>query len=300
VVLASGPDVYRRVLLVSLLVGAIGCSSSSSSPAENNDSGTTSDAPSPMPEAAPPQDGGGASDAPSEASASCAGYAYCDDFESYSGPVTNGQMLGPWAASVMGATMSVDSIMPYQGSKALHILVTAGTTAHGTLSQQASGGLVPGNNVYGRAMVYFATAGDAGTPMGVHSWLFNATGNSSTADGGVTMNVGGGGSPTKMQINYHPPAPLTEKSAQGGMMMSPGAWHCVQWEYDGSGTTPADDAKLWVDGTLAVEAKPSDGWNFATPWSAFDFGFTHYQTLADGVDVFLDDFALAGTMVPCP
>jgi hypothetical protein len=292
--------VYLRLLSVSLLVGTVGCSSSSSSSAESSDASSTTDAPSSIPDSAGGSDGGVVPDAPSESGASCAGYAYCDDFESYGGPVTNGQKLGPWLASVMNATMSVDSMMPYQSNKALHIVVSAGMTAHGVLSQQAAGGLVTGNNVFGRAMVYFSNASDAGAPLGVHSWLFNATGHSSAADGGVTMNVGGGGNPTKMQINYHPPLPLTEKSMQGGTMMSTGAWHCVQWEYDGSGTSPADDAKLWVDGTLAVEAKPSDGWNFATPWSAFDFGFTHYQTLADGVDVYLDDFALDGSMIPCP
>jgi hypothetical protein len=293
--------VYLRLLSVSLLIGTVGCSSSSSSSAESSDGSSTTDAPSSIPDSAAGSDGGGTADVQSDrGSASCAGYAYCDDFEGYDGPVTNGQKLGPWVASVMGTTMSVDSLMPYQGNKALHVVVTAGTTAHGVLSQQASGGLVSGNDVFGRAMVYFSNAGDAGPPLGVHSWLFNATGHSGAADGGVTMNLGGGGNPTKMQINYHPPAPLTEKSVQGGTMMSTGAWHCVQWEYDGSGTSPADDAKLWVDGTLAVEAKPSEGWNFATPWSAFDFGFTHYQTLADGVDVFLDDFALNGTMIPCP
>ena len=67
--------------------------------------------------------------------------------------------------------------------------------------------------------------------------------------------------------------------------MTTGVWHCVQWEYDGSGTPAKDDAKVWVDGVLAVEATPAKGWKLATPWSAFDFGFTHYQTLAAGVDI---------------
>jgi hypothetical protein len=50
---------------------------------------------------------------------------------------------------------------------------------------------------------------------------------------------------------------------------------------------------------LAVEAPATEGWDFATPWTSFDFGFTHYQTLANGVEVFLDDFALDGAMIPC-
>jgi hypothetical protein len=30
------------------------------------------------------------------------------------------------------------------------------------------------------------------------------------------------------------------------------------------------------------------------------FGFTHYQTLANAIDVYLDDFAVNTAMVPCP
>jgi hypothetical protein len=57
---------------------------------------------------------------------------------------------------------------------------------------------------------------------------------------------------------------------------------------------------VWVDGTVAVNVPASQGWDFATPWNSFELGFTHYQTLANGVDVYLDEFALDGAMVPCP
>ncbi len=133
--------------------------------------------------------------------------------------------------------------------------------------------------------------------LGVHSWLFNSDGTSTAANGMVTMNMGGGGA--KMQLNYHPPAPGAEQSVQGGTMTA-GVWHCIQWEYNGSGTPSANDAKVWVDGMLAVEAMPAKKWDFATPWSSFDFGFTHYQTLVNGVDIYLDDFGLNETMIPCP
>ena len=76
----------------------------------------------------------------------------------------------------------------------------------------------------------------------------------------------------------------------------------MQWEYNGSVAdgSVVDDAKVWVDGALAVEATPGKGWNFATPWTVFLFGFTHYQVLANPIDVFLDDFALSDAMIPCP
>jgi hypothetical protein len=104
-----------------------------------------------------------------------------------------------------------------------------------------------------------------------------------------------------MQLNYHPPPPLKEQSVDDGGITA-GAWHCLQWQYDGagSGSSVADVGKVWVDGTLAVGVQKTEGWNFATPWKSMDFGFTHYQALVNPVDVYLDDFALDVSMVPCP
>jgi hypothetical protein len=243
-------------------------------------------------------EGGDASD--------CAGYVYCDGFESYAaGTITNGQTLGPWLATVTGtgAVLAVSTAKAYRGANSLRVTVPtnagedSGTSARGSLNQKASAGLIPGNNLFGRAMVFYSNTGGDDLALGVHSWLFNSGGTSAAADGGVTMNMGGGGA--KMQLNYHPPLPLTEQSVQGGAITA-GAWHCVQWEYDGSGTPPNDQGQVWVDGTLALDVMKSKGWNFATPWNTFDFGFTHYEVLANGVDVYLDEFALDGAMIPCP
>jgi hypothetical protein len=250
-------------------------------------------------------DSGGGNDAGTPPS--CTGLAYCEDFEAYDGKITNAMILGPWKASVGGTitTFAVDSVKPHSGSKALHITVAggagdAGASAHGTLNQTKAAGLVAGNNLFGRAMVYYSDQGGDGLPLGVHSWLFNSSGVGKSADastGNVTMNMGGGGA--KMQLNYHPVAPAGEQSVQGGTMTT-GTWHCLQWEYDGAGTPPANTAKVWVDGAVAVDVPATKGWEFATPWASMDFGFTHYQNLAAGVDVYLDDFAVNDTMVACP
>lgn len=47
---------------------------------------------------------------------------------------------------------------------------------------------------------------------------------------------------------------------------------------------------------------PQNEWPSALPWRTFDFGFTHYQGLAQGdfVDVWLDDFALDNEPIACP
>lgn len=289
------------LLPVALLVAACSGSSADDTILPTGDSGAPGDG-------AMPSDGAGGGDSSMQgdtggggdgASGGCAGYAYCDDFESYPmGDVKNGATLGPWKASVGGmATMAVDNVKPHAGAQSLHITVPAGTSANGTLRQMAAAGLVPGNNLFGRAMVFYSTSGGNDLPLGVHSWIFNASGNSAASGGTVTMNVANNGN--SYFLNYHPAMMLPEQSVSGGKPMG-GAWLCMQWEYDGSGMPPVDEAKIWVDGTQVVDATPAKKWDFATPWTQFDFGFTHYQTTTKPVDVYLDDFALNGSMVPCP
>ncbi len=107
-----------------------------------------------------------------------------------------------------------------------------------------------------------------------------------------------------MQLNYHwPCCGGMESSVTGGTVTS-GEWHCVQWQFDGSGgsaTRPAVNiAKVWLDGTQVIDLAPDAGknWYFA-PWNTMDFGFNHYQTSANTVDAYLDDFAIDGEMIPC-
>ncbi len=131
----------------------------------------------------------------------------------------------------------------------------------------------------------------------MQAWIFQSTGNSAASGGSVNMNVANDG--TSYFLDYHPHVG-PEQSLTGGKP-SAGVRHCMQWEYDGAGTPPKDEGKIWIDGTLVVDAKPpTQKWDFATPWSNFDFGFTHDQTTKNAIDVYLDDFALAAAMVACP
>ena len=289
-----------RLIALSTLL-ALGCSHAADQNDGGSDGSVTNDATPDVASDAPPSDSG------NNDAGVCGPYKYCDDFESYAaGAITNTAKLGPWVATVngLGIAMTVDAVNPYKSSQSLHVTVPsnagmdAGGQARGTLNQKAAGGLVPGNDLYGRAMVFYSNTGANNLAIGVHSWIFNASGISTAADGGVTLNLGGGGA--KLQLNYHPPLPGLESSADNGNITA-GAWHCVQWQYNGSGTPPADVAKVWVDGAVQVmAAAPTYKWDFATPWDSFDFGFTHYQLLQNPVDIFLDDFALDGAMIPCP
>jgi hypothetical protein len=292
--------------------GAVACSSSSSGlgvgggddtqPA--SDAGSGADGTIGNQDGAPVDSGEVPTDAGSDARAepSCAGLSYCENFEEYddAGAIKNNALIGPWKASVGGAAvMTIDGVHPYGGSKSLHITVpNTDPGANGILNQTAAGGLVTGNNLFGRAMVYYGTGGGADKPVGVHSWIFQGQGTSTASTKNMSLNLANHGD--YYFLNYHGDTTAgAESSVTGGTPVA-GAWVCMQWEYDGSGST-ADEAKVWADGTLVVHAtKAGQSWNLATPFTNFQFGFTHYQTLANAIDVYLDDFALDDTMIACP
>jgi hypothetical protein len=266
---------------------AVAAQDSGSTPTPPDDSGSTE-----------PTDAGFDSGIPS-----CAGLRYCEDFESYgdAGTLENGKSLGPWKINVGGkVVMSIDGDKPYSGKYSLHITEPANdtTASDGLLHQAAaSGGLVTGNDVWGRAMIWYSTDGTNNLPQG-HSWVFQAQGNSAAeSNKNVSMNVANSGG--QYFLNYHS-ATSAEQSVTGGKPAG-GKWLCMQWEYNGSGATPVDEGKIIIDGTVVVDAKKqTPNWDFATPWTNFDFGFQHYQSITNSMDVYLDDFALDDKEVPCP
>jgi hypothetical protein len=228
-----------------------------------------------------------------------AGISYCEDFEGYDGAIADGAQIGPWTAVVAALPITVDSVKPHSGTKSLHIMAPAhincgagGMPCHAYLDQKNASGVVPGDDMYGRAMVFYSNTGGSNLPIGVHSWFFSSGGHSNETNGSVSMNMGGGGN--KLQLNYSP----GDVSFDDGTITA-GHWHCIQWRWDASGSPPADTAKVWIDGTVAITIPASKGWKFATPWDSLNLGFTHYQTLNNSVEIFIDDFALGSAMIPC-
>jgi hypothetical protein len=303
-----------RTLVVITLAGCSAGDDDKGSPARNDegspppDAGSTRIVDSSLPaEANPTTDGAGSDDGgmPGRGGDAgiCSGFAYCEDFESYGGPVTRGEKLGPWTGSVGGpVTVSIDTVRPYSGKKSLHVVMPANTQASGMLSSPTvKDGLVAGNNLFGRAMVYFVgTAGDGGygLPVHTHSMIFSVSGSSTEVGGPVNINMTGGGS-----LNYQQRKGTGFELGTAGGVATTNAWHCIQWEYDGSEELPlvvADHAQVWLDGQLVSDVPKSVGWHLATPWTSFGFGLTHLQTLENPVEFFLDDFALDGAMILCP
>ena len=245
-------------------------------------------------------------DAGSDAHAepSCAGLAYCENFESYPAsttPIANNTTIGPWKATTNGAAvMTIDSVHPFGGTKALHITVpNLDTGASGLLNLTKAAGLVTGNNLFGRAMVYYTKSATDDKPNGVHSWIFQGIGTSTASGKIMSLNLANNG--TSYFLNYHGDSTSSAESSKNGGTPAAGKWVCMQWQYNSSGAPPADDAKVWADGALVLEAtKAAQSWNLATPFSTMQFGFTHYQKLSNAIDVYLDDFAVDTAMIACP
>ena len=137
------------------------------------------------------------------------------------------------------------------------------------------------------------TPGSTGCLVAMRSWLFAASG--SLGDGGaVEVDVGACEGAT-LHTNQ---AGLGNPVITGGVMTA-GAWHCLQWQFDASASAPANAVNIWLDGTLVVSLPVAKGWTFPSPWNSFDLGFSTLK-LTNSVEVFLDDFALDGQRVPCP
>jgi hypothetical protein len=316
------------------VVGVVACGSGDDDSSPPGDAGarldaTTVDSGGTVLEAGPADAAPDAADAAPADVLSCAAnhYLYCDDFEAYpdSGSIASGTMLGPWMTGIGGKTdagqtaeMGVDTVKPFSGTYALHVTAPAGESTYGQLKRlQLDGGDI-GPDMYGRAMVYFSNAplpggsapltdsGTYGIPSGVHSWIFASGGHSDELDASVSANIIVG-SPT-LALNYSPGDDGPSAPKDAGPVV-PGTWHCLQWQFDGSGSPPNDVANIWFDGFLEVHTDPTQKYprgdaqaplQMAADWTQLTFGFTHYQTTKIPQDVFLDDFAIDDKVVPCP
>jgi hypothetical protein len=240
---------------------------------------------------------------------SCAGLEYCDDFETYmdAAPMKRGQTLGPWSVFAGNdATVTVDTVRAYTGKRAFHVIFPPGQSG-GSLTQSAPAGVIPGNNMFGRGMFYFVETpgatdaglepdGGFGLPIKAHSELFVTSGMSTAADASTISDVAADGQ--DLFLNYFPPNHF-ELASFGGII-TPNAWHCLQWQFDGSGDPPADVAHVWLDGQLVITVTQSKLWVAATPWKTFSFGFWVENPEANAIDVSLDTFALSDAMIACP
>ncbi len=236
-----------------------------------------------------PKDGG--------STGSACPYAYCENFDEYKpGLIENTHAFGPWLPAINGPSTQVDSDHAKSSPNALHITSLAKAGGFATLNQVNGFGLVPGNDLFGRVEVFYSNAvTDAGTDglAGTHAWFFRASGD--LPDGG-TLELDVSAADT---LGAHTNQPGLGNPFISGGMMTAGAWHCVQWQFAGSGSASGNVVNVWLDGALVANVPATKDWIFPTPWNSFDLGFS-FVNVSHPVEVYLDDFALDGEMIPCP
>ena len=202
-------------------------------------------------------------------------YAYCEDFleEFPVAPLTDQELLGPWRVSNRGPPgqlADIDEVNPKTGKKSLHVTVAASTQGDVSLSQGNGFGLVPGNDLYGRLEIFYSNVGtygvpDAGIEAGIfgmpfnsHTWVFTASGyNAEGGTEGINLQYG------TAHVGQTPVVELafTDSIAIAGGAVTAGAWHCLQWQLDGS--NPSDVANVWLDGTNIASGDAGEGVEFS-------------------------------------
>src|SRR5262245_17032342 len=85
-------------------------------------------------------------------------------------------------------------------------------------------------------------------------------------------------------------------------------WHCLQWQLDGSkgpDGNPRHDSRLWIDGAAVADFNPASEiahWQFGT-WDTLRIGIWVWHAQPGGtqpIEMWIDDLAVDGSMIPCP
>jgi hypothetical protein len=222
---------------------------------------------------------------------------YCDDFEVYK---PDAPPAGWSARTGGGGTITVDETRAFSGTRAIHIKVPGGS-ATAQISRKMTGLPVPGNNLYGRMMVYLQTP----PPGGVHYDIVEASG-TTAAGARPVYYIGING---KFHNLYQP------HSCYRFSNVGPPAnrWFCLRWQFDGS-----DDGKggtrnvsrTWLDtaanpvvnvdrfGQTCEDGTRSE-W-IAPVFSSFTIGWANYQKSPNPTEMWLDDIAFDNKPLDCP
>ncbi len=249
--------------------------------------------PSPrMPPADAAADAPVSGDAAAAAFAGCSGARLCEDFESYG----DGKPLTPWKTSSVGGTVKVDDVHAFSGKLSAHVHVTPG----GNRRVQFSRGGAPlfpaeGNAFWGRMMVWASHLPKLSNAENKNVHFDVVQSNGAPATPGEYRISGMGG----VMLNYEPHDCWTWVSKQ----IPQDKWACWEWLFDG-GTNSID---FYVDGQLQIHLTSTgqgcvDGTR--SVWAAPQFsdlrlGWVNYQSMAETVDMWIDDVAIGSQRIGC-
>jgi hypothetical protein len=305
--------IARRAALPVLLIGAasalaLGCSSADDD-APNTSAGSGgapvgSDNGGAGGAAAGASNGGGGG-APAAACPESA--AFCDDFED----AALGAVAAPWRESTNQATVNVDEVQAYSGTKAVHVNAPqAGTYHRGyfALDEGSSAGIFPSValEMYGRAMMYLPVLPNAD----VHWTFIQGEGRAADDTHNALYRYGGqhqGGA--QLMANYETTMPVRSDCWDHSATLLPVArWTCVEWRF----SVASNEMQFWMDGSELTDihvtgqgegcvADDLGGQWIAPPaFQTLYLGWEHYQQTANPIDLWVDDVAVGTERLGCP
>jgi hypothetical protein len=236
------------------------------------------------------------------------GSLFCEGFEN----AAVGALTAPWRTSASNASVNVDELQAFGGSKAAHVNAPqAGTYHRGyfALDQGSSAGIFPAvaTEMYGRAMVYLPVLPNAA----VHWTFIQAEGRSADNTHNALYRYGGQHeNGAQLMANYETtdPGPNSDCWDHSASLLPVAQWACVEWHF----IVASNEMQFWLNGTELTDihvtgmgegcvANDLGGQWIAPPaFQTLYLGWEHYQQTMNPIDMWMDDIVVDTQRVGCP
>jgi hypothetical protein len=235
------------------------------------------------------------------------GSLFCDDFED----AALGALVAPWRPSTNMATVNVDEVQAFSGTKAMHVNAPqAGTNHRGyaALDQGSSAGIFPAaaQEMYGRAMVYLADYPNAD----VHWTFIQGEGRAADDTHNALYRYGGQHqNGAQLMANYETTMGVaTDCWDHSASVLPEATWTCVEWHF----TVASNDMQFWLNGSELSDIHVTqmgegcgghalnDQWLAPPAFQTLYLGWEHYQQTMNPIDLWMDDVVVDTKRVGCP
>jgi polysaccharide lyase-like protein len=239
------------------------------------------------------------------------GSLFCDDFEQ----AALGAVAAPWRTSANAATVVVDEVQAFSGTKAVHVNAPqAGTYHRGyfALDQGSSANIFPAvaQEMYGRAMMYLPVLPNAD----VHWTFIQGEGVAAASPDVPTHNAlyrygGQHQNGAQLMANYETTTPVATDCWDHSASVLPTAkWTCVEWHFK----VATNEMQFWLEGNELADIHVIDrgegcgGDDLGGQWLAppafqtLYLGWEHYQQTQNPIDLWVDAVVVDTKRVGCP
>ena len=235
---------------------------------------------------------------------------FCDDFEDDS----LGQFPGaPWQNQTgSGATVRVDGMMAFSGTRAVHVNAPAGAYRRGYFSLQNGSSIFPGaaREMFGREMLWL----DATPNATVHWTIIQAEGRAANGTHDAYYRYGGQQQAgAGFMANYETNMGVsTDCYSHSATRMPTQVWACVEWRF----SVATNEMQMWLDNReltdLHVVDRPTTAgsgclgngvngqWLAPPAFTTLHLGWEQYQQHSNDTNLWVDDVVISTERVGCP